>query len=401
VADEPVPPELDVASAVAAASSALGATLSQPVAFGGGSGWSLVLRCQDPRGAAVIVKAYPRTAAGARRFAHEAAGLQLAAGTGLAPEFLAASADGLVVVMSDLGAAPSLADVLLGVSPGGKPRTPGAGPEDSPASALLGWARACGRISAAVAAERGRFDSLLEWYLRGSGDLGTGDRGTAGDVAFDGSAGGLAGRVLRAGERVGLLSVPVPAGLAAELAQVARVADGDGPFPVFSPGDICPDNNMLTDGGVRLIDFEDAGFHSVFLDAAFIRMPFSTCWCVFRMPAGLAADVESAYRSEVCAVWPELADDSVWQPGVLRGVAAWTMSSMWWLLRRSMSADSPLDEDRTSPRTRQLMRHRWRVLATELELAGELPVLSGLARSLLAATQHWQTAELPLYPALR
>jgi Ser/Thr protein kinase RdoA (MazF antagonist) len=382
VADEPAPAEPHVADVVAAASSALGERLSEPVTLAGGSDQSVVLRCRTADGGQVIVKSYPRTARAAVGFASEAAGLEVAAGTGLSPDFLAASEDARVVVMSDLGSGPSLADVLL--TEPGDTAEPAA---DAAGSALLGWAGACGRLSAGGAARRVRFDSLRSRYL---GGLPAARRGT-----------GLADHVLRVEERARLLGVPVPAGLDAELTEVARVADGDGPYPVFSPGDICPDNNVLTDAGVRLLDFEDAGFHSVFLDAAYIRMPFSTCWCVFRMPDPLAAAVESAYRSEVCAVWPELADDSVWHPGVRRAVAAWTMSSMWWLLRLSLSGDPPLDEERTSPRARQLMRHRWRVLADQLEPTGDLPVLSGFARSLLAATESWHAAPLPRYPALR
>ena len=90
-------------------------------------------------------------------------------------------------------------------------------------------------------------------------------------------------------------------------------------FGVFSPGDLCPDNNLLTAGGVRLLDFEAAGIYSVFLDAAYIRMPFSTCWCVFRLPADLSEDAEAAYRQQVSAVLPQLADDA----GLGRGPAAW------------------------------------------------------------------------------
>lgn len=50
---------------------------------------------------------------------------------------------------------------------------------------------------------------------------------------------------------------------------------------------------------------------------------------------------------------------------------------------------------------RQLMRHRWQVLAGELDAAGEFPAISAMARALLAATADWHAEELPLYPALR
>lgn len=379
VADDEEPPGAAVAPVVDAASASVGRRLAEPSVLSGGSGRSLVLRCADPSGGSVVVKAYPQTVEGLASFACEAAGLEVATGSGLSPDLVACSPAARVVVMADLGSGASMADLLLSARAG-------AAAADPARTVLLGWASACGRLSAAVAPRRARFDELRCRYLAGS--------------PAEAGVTGLAERVRRVAERVALVGAPVPAGLDAELAEIAAVAAG-GAYPVFSPGDICPDNNMLTDGNVRFLDFEDAGFHSVFLDAAYIRMPFSTCWCVFRMPASLAGDVESAYRREVCVVWPELADDGVWQPGVRRAVAAWTMSSMWWLLRRSLAGDAPLDDERTSPTTRQLMRHRWRVLAGELESAGELPALAGLARSLLAGTESWQAPELPLYPALR
>jgi hypothetical protein len=88
---------------------------------------------------------------------------------------------------------------------------------------------------------------------------------------------------------------------------------------VFSPGDICPDNNLLTPDGLRMLDFEGASFHSVFDDAAYARMPFATCWFVYALPDGLAAEIEELYRAEVVRVFPDLADDRIWRPGYARG----------------------------------------------------------------------------------
>ncbi len=370
---------------VAAASAALGRDLREPAVLSGGSGRSYVLRCEDARGGSVVVKTYPQNPEGVVCFAAEAAGLEVASGTGLAPEFLAADADLLAVVMSDLGTSPSLADMLL---TGPADAADGAGAAQAASTALLTWARACGELSAETNGRSRAFESLRDRYLGGR--------------PREGYDAGLPKRVLRVPERLTAVGVSVPAGLQAELASVASVAGVAGPYPVFSPGDLCPDNNMFTGDGVRFFDFESAGLHSVFEDAAYIRMPFSTCWCVFRLPPALADSMETAYRHEVCAVWPELADDAVWQPRLRRAVASWTLDSMWWLLRRSLEGDAPLNPEAVaSPRSRQLMRYRWQVLAAELESAAELPVIAGLMRSLLAATESWQAADLPLYPALR
>jgi hypothetical protein len=359
---------------VDAASRALGRPLTDPVALQEGS-WTLVLRCRDAASGPVIVKAFPPDAEGASSFAAEAAGLGLATGTGLSPDLLAVDRGQLAVVMADLGTAGSLADLLLG--------------DSAPAAraGLLTWAAGCGQLAAARAGQQAEFDRLRAGY--------------AGDSAGDTYWTELEQRVREAAERAGLLGVTAPAGLAGELAIVAAAVSAQ-QYPVFSPGDICPDNNLVTADGIRFVDFESAGFHSVFLDAAYLRMPFSTCWCVFRLPAEVAASTEAAYRQEVTAQWPELADDTIWQGGVRRAVAAWTMSSMWWLLGRALKGDESLNpEVAVAPHARQLMRHRWQVLAADLETAGEYPALAALARSLLTATTGWQAPDLPLYPAFR
>jgi hypothetical protein len=371
-----------VAAAVAAGSRASGRQLSAPVKLTG-SDRSVVLRCADEAGGTVVVKTYPADGDGPSSFAAEAAGLTVTGDTGVAPQLLAADLSSLTVVMSDLGSAPSMADVLL------------RGSADAAGSALLEWAEACGGLSAATIRRRDDFETMKSRYLAGR--------------PHESYAIRLRDRVLGAGERVaklaawpenGLTGVRVPGQIEADLRVVAD-AIAPNRYPVFTPGDICPDNNLITAGGIRFLDFETADVYSVFLDAAYIRMPFSTCWCVFRLPAQVATATEAVYRSQIAAVHPQLADDATWQAGVRCAVAAWSLSSMYWLLPRSVEQDEPMNPEDHSPRRRQLMRYRWQVLATELESAQTLPALAELARSLLAATEGWHAADLPLYPAFR
>jgi hypothetical protein len=364
------------AAVVAAASAALGRPLAAPVALPTGYPETLLLRCHDPAAdRSVIVKAFPPTQEGASAFAAEAAGLEFASGSGLSPGFLAADSAARAVVMADLGTGASLAEVLLGAS------------ADAASSAFIAWAGACGRLAAATAARRAEYSRLWQRYLGGRSD--------------HRHAAGLTDRVLAAPAQATLLGVAVPDGLDAEVASVAAAAGSDD-VAVFSPGDICPDNTLLTADGIRFVDFEEAGFHSAFLDAAYLRMPFSTCWCVFRLPAELGSAAERAYRDQASLAWPALADDEVWYGGVRRAAAAWTLSSMSWLLRRCLRGDASMNpEAAAAPRTRQLIRYRWQWLVAELDASGDLPVIAGLLRSLIAATDDWQAPSLPLYPALR
>lgn len=370
---------------LAAASAALATTLTDPVDLGGNE-YSTVLRCRDTAGGTVIVKAYPPTGYGTESFGAEAAGLAFTSASGFGPGLLAADPAARMIVMTDLGDAPSLADLLLGDS------AAAAAPAGA-AAALLGWAQACGELAVRTAGRQQELASLRAAYP------------AAGTGSGAGASHWLERRIRTVPDLVSALEI-VPVDdltddLADDLAAIAAIL-APGGFEVFSPGDICPDNNLVTTRGIRFIDYESAEFHSVFLDAAYLRMPFSSCWCVFRLPPELARAAEAAYRTEVIGAFPELADDEVWLPGVRLATAAWTLHAMTYLLNKSVVADKPMHEARTPvPTARQLLRYRWARLRDELEPSGELPGIIALMSSLLVATQGWQVPDLPVYPAFR
>lgn len=358
---------------VAAASAALGQPVSDPARLAG-SRRSVVLRCRLGAGGSVVLKSYPADGEGEASFAAEAAGLEFTTGTGVAPNLLAVDQAERLIVMADLGDTPSLADLLVARSP------------DRAREALLSWARACGELAVRTAGQQREFTALLRKH--GAGPASGGDHW-------------LARRIGEIPELMTSLAFAVPDRLDDDLAQVAALLE-PGECEVFSPGDICPDNNLLTAGGVRFIDFESAEFHHVFLDAAYLRMPFSTCWCVFALPDGLAAEAEAAYRELVSGKFGELADDGVWSRGLRLATAAWTLHAMTYLLDRSVKADASMNQVASqAPTARQLLRYRWRTLAGELHRSGELPAIAVLMDQLLAETDLWQAPELPLYPAFR
>ena len=216
--------------------------------------------------------------------------------------------------MSDLGSWPSLADVLL------------TGPADAAASALLSWARACGNLAVGTA---GRQDELARL---------TAAHRIAPMAASQDDW--LQRRLEEIPALLAGLDIPAPPGLTADLPEVESILRA-GQYEVFSPGDICPDNNLMTGDGIRFIDYESAEFHSGLLEAAYFTMPFSTCWCVFRLPDQFARSAEAAYRDLVSAIHPDLASDPIWRPGLRRAMAAWTLHAMTYLLDRSLIADRP------------------------------------------------------------
>jgi hypothetical protein len=342
----------------------LGTGLSDPVDLGG-SRRSTVLRCRTAAGGSVIVKSYTREPEALRSFTSEAAGLAL---HGTAPALLGADTAVPLLVMEDLGAAPTLADVLLGDDP------------KAAAEGLPAWARALGRLAAGSVGRQAEFARLTARYDAGASswqDQPWAEQNAAELLPL------LAGAGLTA-----------PPGLAAELARIGT-AGGDR-YPAFTPGDTCPDNNLLTPDGLRLIDFEGSCFQSVFLTAAYCRMPFSSCWCVFRLPEELARQTEQAYRAEVARVYPALTDDAVWEAGLRRAVAVWTVDATVRLLPRT-TTDSPLHRTRRpAPTMRQVLRHRWESART----LDDCPALAETADLLLRKfADGWETAALPVYPA--
>jgi hypothetical protein len=339
--------------------------LSEPRPLAG-SDRSSVVRCRTSANGTVVVKSYPGSASGTEGFAAECAGLTFIGGTGAGPDLLASDPDHRVIVMSDLGTAPSLADLLLGAR------------AEPAASALLDWALACGDLAVRTAGRHGAFAGLLP---------------SAGRPHW------LERRIWEIPELLSGFSIQAPPGLSDDLAEVASLV-APSEFDVFSPGDICPDNNLVTAAGFKFIDFENAGIHSAFLDAAYLRMPFSTCWCVFRLPDELAQSAEARYRGVLTGAFPDLAADEIWQPGVRKAMAAWTMHALTYLLDRSVAADRSMNCLAThAPTRRQLLWYRWQFLCEALDQAGELPAISVLMSNLLEATQSWHAPGLPLYPA--
>lgn len=331
---------------LATASAAAGTTLTEPVDLGG-SDRTTVLRCRTPDATTVVVKAHHGRSP---YFAAEAAGLTF---TDHGPRPLAVDPAHQLIVMTDLGTGPSLADALLGTSAA------------TATAALLAWATTYGRIAAETIGGQTEFTALRARYSQ------------AEQPPADGFTDGFT-------DAIAALDVPAP----------GTVTRPGGP-QVFSPGDICPDNNVFTGDTLHVLDFEGAGYHSVFLDAAYATMPFATCWCVFRLPDELTDRIEAAYRTEVVTVLPELADDDVWRTGVRQAIGWWTADITAALAARATRADLPMhDTRRPVPTARQLLRHRW-----QHALDNVTGPLADTFAHLLKTTEHWDVDPLPLYPA--
>ncbi|HEY3870674.1 MAG TPA: hypothetical protein VGM10_20095 [Actinocrinis sp.] len=373
-----------------AASTALGQSLSEPVDLGGSSR-STVVRARAGDGASVIVKAYKKRGDAQVSIGQEAAGLAFAAPqsagsdstqpAGDCPRLLATDLAWPLVVMSDLGSASSLADLLLGSDP------------QAAQDGLAAWAAACGRMAARSVGREAEFTRLLSAY---SAD----PRPTGAERGIQNAA--------ELAEVLDEYGITPPPGLEREVVQATAAFDesdsGPGAYRVFSPGDICPDNALITADGAQLLDFEGAGFHAVFREAVYTRMPFTTCWCATRLPQAVAERTEQAYRDEVVRAYPDLSDDAVWLLGMATATVAWTAAltaTFGHMLRRE---DGSMHRDPTLlPTGRQLARHRWSHVTAQLDEAGSglYPAFAETCRLLVKASEEWDLAPAPLYPAFR
>jgi hypothetical protein len=353
----------------------------------GGSGSSTVLRVRVavtpfslPR--TLVVKRYGPVAPGAQgdAFVQEAVSYQLFTALSpeerMCPEMFAHDGAERLVVLEDLGRAPTLADKLLGDDPKAAER------------ALLSWSRSLGRLHASTAGREADFDAL-------SRRLGTGrvtdPLASAGHQAFEELPELLA-------DALGV----VTSGAAHRRAIGSSWLLDSHSHRAFSPSDACPDNNVITSKGVRFLDFEGGCWRDVLLDAGYLRVPFPSCWCSFTLPAGMTEAMVAAWRAEVRDVWPDLDDDDVLLPGLLDAQLFWVWVSTWWFLPRPGQEDRPLDAELRSPRRSVALRSRWLQLAKDAARAGETDVVDHAHAVVAAMEQRFAVCEdLPAYPAFR
>ena len=300
-----------------------------------------MLRCPSPTGP-VVVKRYPDGSTAA--FAREVAGLTALDHT---PDLLAVDREHGLVVMSDLGTGPTLADLLLG---------------DDRAAA---WAGA------------------LEWVEALADTLGRSRDATLRRCARR--------PVGRRAVRGGRASVPACFSTTSWASRqtprstqsstsIATLDHRDPASDVVSPTDTCPDNAIRTADGWRFVDLEGATVHHAAYDAAYAAMPFSTCWCVFDPPPGFTDQLLDRFTATLGTHLPDLVREPGWTRSVDLASAAWILAMTGWLLFGA-------DEDRPrvgpegvpSPSYRQLLTTRWRWGAVRLR--STLPAVAGLLGS--------------------
>ncbi|MDG6107841.1 phosphotransferase [Dactylosporangium aurantiacum] len=361
--------------ALAAAGRAIGRDLT-PVEELKRNDRAQVLRARADGGpVTVIVKTY---ATGyAERWARESAALTVLRGRGLpVPELLAVADDPMLVVLADAGRGGSLADAFLGR-------------DAAAADGTLGsWADALASLHSATAGDAALFATALgAARVAGSGE------GPAADPmpGLLGTAADLLATHLPA------LGV-TPGGRA--LARLRSMADELSPdATALTPADACPDNNLATPSGLLLLlDFEQAAFRHVAWDAAYLLVPWPTCWCSWGLPDVAAGAALARWRGAVAPSIPAAAAPA-FERDLDIAVVAWSLLSGAFFLAGVLDRDDTPGGPAFSPSRRTVIRHRMALAARRRAAA---PDLADLAEEVLTATaRHWGELPLAMAPAYR
>lgn len=317
----------------------------------------------------VIVKRYLSAGEGWTR---EAAALVTVPAHAHAPRLVAEGAAPPVVVMSDVGTGHTVADALLGSDP------------DDATAAVLEWAEALADLHAATRGERVRFRAELA--LR-AGDIPVADHVMP--TVVDEAALLLEARCTE-------LGVAIPSGALRELRELPRTLRADGDAAALSPSDTCPDDNVRTSAGVVLVDFEGAQWRHVVWDVAYLTVPWTSCWCAWRMPSDVVERAVEHYRARMEAALPYVRTPQFRQD-LAAASAGWAFISAASLLPTAMRGDRPPAERRkVTPARRAMILHR-------LDRARRNPDLAALARfaELLrkALVERWGEVPLAYAPA--
>jgi hypothetical protein len=291
------------------------------------------------------------------------------------PTLLAEDRSERLLVMSDVGGGPSVADALLG-------------PDREAAEAALGaWAEALAAVHRATVTSRARFAAAIE-------------ERAATPVTVDPTPGWLAGlpEALRASAAE--LGLVLSGDITGELDAVAGALSDTG-LETLSPGDTCPDNNVSVGGRLALVDFEEAAFRHVAWDLAYLRVPWPSCWCAWGIPESVGTEALRRYLdgSGGDVAWP---DHATLERGVDLATLGWGLISGSWFLPRGLTRDDTMGPPGwAAPRRRATVVQRFRVAEAA---AGRLGYesLGRAARTWKDALERrWGPQALPLAPAFR
>jgi hypothetical protein len=316
-------------------------------------------------GRAYVVKTYPVD--DGPRGARERAALRALRGASGVPALLAEGDDPPHVVMPYFDGTGSLADALLGTD------------EAAARAALTHWAEALAALHAAgTDTTRAAFTAALadrSPTLR--------PRSLAGDFA---AAAGMYA------ERLAELGLPPHEQALEDLRTLPATLD-DPRQEVLSPADACPDNNVITAERMHLIDFEHAELRHRAWDVAYLRAPWPSCWCAWRIPDDAGEAAVATYREAA----GDIASGPDFPAALDVATLGWRAMTPAWFLGGALAGDDR-DAAPRRPSRRAFVLHRLTAVAAD----DTRPALAAMAADLVGELSgRWGDVRLELAPAFR
>jgi len=328
---------------------------------------------------AVVLKAATGTGDSGSR---EQAALRLLADRGVpgVVPLLGTTDEPPLLVLDDLGSGPTLADRLLAQDP------------NAARTAVHGWAVALADLQANTV---GLGPPYLQ-ALRAADPAGTPSTDTSRESLAEAAA-VLARDLPLLGITPGDDALEELLGLADDLDVTLPDAPG-----ALVPGDTCPSNAVETAAGLVLLDFESAQYRHVAWEAAYLTVPWPSCWCSWALPADVAADALQVWQDRLAQTLPAVST-SGFDDDLARATTGWAFISTAWFLGSAVAGDPPPPD----PARRHLIQTRKALLQRRLHAVatrspGVLPALEDLAaQTHRAMLRQWGAHELPLAPAFR
>jgi Phosphotransferase enzyme family len=308
------------------------------------------------------------------RLFNEWAGLQFltetVGATSPTPRFYAGDRDKGLLVLEDLGASKGLHNFLLGDDP------------HSAETMLVAFAETVGRMHALTIGKQSEFERIRS-------SLGPRE----------------SGQHIERGERLStmlrnmaqVVGVEPELGVDEELRIVTKNFTEPGPFLAYIHRDPCPDNCLITDNGLKLIDFESGRYGHALVDGIYGRIHFPTCWCVNRLPDHIPLSMETAYRAELIKGCPEAADDELFHRMVVEASAACVINAH--------NARTLLGDDRWGISTmRQRALLRFDIFCQMTDEYDHMKSVGATVRAIATKLRTQWPSEadaMPYYPAFR
>ena len=292
------------------------------------------------------------------------------------PRFYAGDRDNGVILIEDLGTAPTLDKLLLGDNP------------QAAEKALVHLAQVVGQIHALTVSRQHEFHRLRT-------ALGPLPPPPEADVPLAETE--LAGFLFKVVEP---LKITLTNDVENQLNRLAQSRRTNRRLYTLVHADPCPDNILVAAEGVKLLDFEFARFGPASVDSVYWRNYFPTCWCFARLPVPVAERMETAYRTELVKGMPVAADDEIYFQAVVEACFYAAIEFLNW-----GGFDPMVDEDQWGIATiRQRVLLRFEVVAQVCDQYGYYPAVGELCRYIITLLrQQWpdDVHSVAMYPAFQ